>query len=80
MVRKFYKCLNSCNLFAEQKCPQQQLLEKLFLFPQITVVEDLERICKSQCCTSEILSSDHAENVLESLRQIDHRLPADKQD
>ncbi len=72
MVRKFYKCLNSCNLFAEKKCPQQQLLEKVFLFPQISAVEDIEKICKSQCCTSEILSSDHAENVLESLRQIDH--------
>jgi hypothetical protein len=80
MIQQFYKCLNSCNLFAEQKCPQQQLLEKLLLFPQIAVAVDIERICKSQCCASEILSSDHAEKVLESLRQIDHRLPADTQD
>ncbi len=72
ILRQIYNCLNSCGLFAEQKCPQQQLLEKLFLFPQISVVEDIEKICKSQCCASEILSSDHAENVLESLRQIDH--------
>ena len=79
-MQQFYERLNSCNLFAEQKCPQQQLLEKLFLFPQISVAEDIERICKSQCCASEILSSGRAEEVLESLRQIDHRLPADKQD
>ena len=72
ILRQIYNCLNSCGLFAEQKCPQQQLLEKLFLFPQISVVEDIKKICKSQCCASEILSSDHAENVLEALRQIDH--------
>jgi hypothetical protein len=72
MIQQIYDCLNSCNLFAEKKCPQQQLLEKLCLFPQISVVEDIEKICRSQCCTSEVLSSDHAENVLECLRQIDH--------
>jgi hypothetical protein len=111
MIPQIYDCLNSCNLFAEKKCPQQQLregrrmprllvgdecdgirfkclakrpsrdaptfgrrdsLEKVFLFPQISAVEDIEKICGSQCCTSEILSSNHAENVLECLRQIDH--------
>lgn len=80
MIEQFYKCLNSCNLFAEQKCPQQQLLEKLFLFPQIAVAVDIERVCKSQCCASEILSSDYAEKVLESLRQVEHQLPVDQQD
>ncbi len=72
MIRQIYDRLNSCNLFAEKKCPQQQLLEKLCLFPQILAVEDIKKICRSQCCTSEVLSSDRAENVLEYLRQIDH--------
>ncbi len=72
MIRQIYDCLNSCDLFAEKKCPQQQLLEKLCLFPQISAVEDIEKICRSQCCTSEVFSSDHAENVLESLRGFEH--------
>ena len=72
MIRQIYDCLNSCDLFAEKKCPQQQLLEKLCLFPQISAVEDIKKICRSQCCTREVLSSEHAENVLEYLRQIDH--------
>ena len=64
-----YQCLNSCELFAEKKCPHQQLLEKLCLIPQLSTVEEIEKICKSQCCTNEVLCSDHPEKVLESLQQ-----------
>jgi hypothetical protein len=71
MLQQIYDCLTSCNLFAEKKCPQQQLLEKLCLLPQMSSVEDIKKICRSQCCTSEVLSSDRAENVLKCLRQID---------
>ena len=67
-----YQCLNSCELFAEKKCPHQQLLEKLCLIPQLSTVEEIEKICKSQCCTNEVLCSDSAENVLASLRQPEH--------
>jgi hypothetical protein len=61
--------IRACPLFAEGKCPQQQQIEKLYLFPQISTIEEIEKICRSQCCTKESLSSDHAEKVLAHLRQ-----------
>jgi hypothetical protein len=61
--------IRACPLFAEGKCPQQKQIEKLFLFPQLSTVEDIEKICRSQCCNSESLPSDHAEKVLARLRE-----------
>jgi hypothetical protein len=65
----FCQCLNYCNLFAKRNCPQQRLVEKLYLFPKLSTTKELENICKSQCCTRKSLSSDHAEMVLARLRQ-----------
>jgi hypothetical protein len=61
--------IRACPLFAEGKCPEQQQIEKLYLFPQISTIEEIEKICRSQCCIKESLSSDHAEKVLAYLRQ-----------
>jgi hypothetical protein len=61
--------IRACPLFAEGKCPQQRQIEKLYLFPQLSTIEEIEKICRSQCCTRESLSSDHAERVLARLRQ-----------
>jgi hypothetical protein len=61
--------IEACPLFAEGKCPQQKRIEKLYLFPQLSTIEEIEKICRSQCCTRENLSSDHAEKVLARLRQ-----------
>jgi hypothetical protein len=61
--------IRACPLFAEGKCPQQKEIEKLYLFPQLSTIEEIEKICRSQCCTKEALSSDHADKVLSLLRQ-----------
>ncbi len=61
--------IRACPLFAGGKCPQQQQIEKLYLFPQLSTIEEIEKICRSQCCTKEALCSDHAEKVLAHLRQ-----------
>lgn len=65
----FYQCLNYCKVFAERNCPQQRLVEKLYLFPKLSTTKEIEKICRSQCCTCESLSSDHAEMILARLRQ-----------
>jgi hypothetical protein len=61
--------IKACPLFVEGNCPQQQQIEKLYLFPQLSTIEDTEKICRSQCCTKVALSLDHAERVLALLRQ-----------
>jgi hypothetical protein len=61
--------IRACPLFAEGKCPQQQQIEKLCLFPQLSTIEEIEKICRSQCCAKKGLSSDHAEKVLANLRR-----------
>ena len=61
--------IRACPLFAEGKCPEQQQIEKLLLFPQISTIEDIEKICRSDCCIKEGLSSDYAEKVLALLTQ-----------
>lgn len=61
--------IRACPLFADGKCPEQQQIEKLLLFPQVSTIEDIEKICRSGCCAKEGLSSDHAEKVLAHLRQ-----------
>ena len=62
------RLIGACLLFAERKCPQQRQVEKLCLFPQISAIEDIEKICRSQCCTKEGLCSDNAERIITSLR------------
>ncbi len=64
-----YEYLNECPYFTKRNCPYQLLLEKLCLFPQFSTVEEIETICKSQCCTTEILCSDDAVEVLTRIRQ-----------
>jgi hypothetical protein len=63
------RLIRACSLFAEGECPQQQQVEKLYLFPQLSTIEEIEKICRSQCCAREALSSDHVEKVLAHLRQ-----------
>ena len=63
--------LSSCPHFKDEKCPNQQLLEKLILFPQLSTMEDIKRICKNQCCTNNLVCFDQAEKVLSSLNQSD---------
>ena len=61
--------LNSCKLFARKECPQQQLIEKLCLFPQLSTVEEIERICNSQCCSTDVLCDENATEILTKLQQ-----------
>ena len=63
-----HNLLNSCSLFIEKKCPHQQLLEKLSLFPQLSTADEIERICSSECCAKEVLCSDDASQILMRIR------------
>jgi hypothetical protein len=61
--------LNSCKLFARRECPQQQLMEKLCLFPQLSTVEEIERICSGQCCSIDVLCAGNATEILTQIQQ-----------
>lgn len=41
--------IDSCPLFAEGKCPNQLLMERIYLFPQILTPEQLEEY-ENLCC------------------------------
>jgi len=41
--------INSCPFLAEGKCPDQLLMERIYLVPQIFTPEQLEE-CENLCC------------------------------
>ena len=45
-----YRSLNSCPLFAQGICPEQNLVEKICLIPQFVTFEEYQRFRSSQCC------------------------------
>ena len=60
-----YHCLNSCPLFTQRICPEQRLVEKIYLIPQFVTFEEYQRIRSSQCCIKDLVAFDDSLRILE---------------
>ena len=60
-----YRFLNSCPLFAQGICPEQNLVEKVCLIPQFVTFEEYQRIRASQCCIKNLVVFDDSLKILE---------------
>jgi hypothetical protein len=60
-----YRSLNSCPLFAQGICPEQNLVEKVCLIPQFVTFEEYQRIRSSQCCIKDLVAFDDSLKIFE---------------
>ena len=60
-----YRFLNSCQLFAQGICPEQNLVEKVCLIPQFVTFEEYQRIRSSLCCIKDLVAFDDSLKIFE---------------
>jgi hypothetical protein len=60
-----YRSLNSCPLFTQGICPEQNLVEKVCLIPQFVTFEEYQRIRSSQCCIKDLVAFDDSLKIFE---------------